>query len=46
MTLEGLDKAREDVKKLSSEAIEELNKLPGNNEFLEALIQLLISRKK
>lgn len=46
VTLEGLDKAREDVKKLSCEAIEELNKLPGNNEFLEALIQLLISRKK
>ena len=28
------------------EAIEELGKLPGNNEFLEQLIHVLINRQK
>ncbi len=46
VTLEGLDKAREYVQTLSEEAIGELNKLPGNNEFLEDLIHLLINRQK
>lgn len=46
VTLVGLDKAREAVKTLSDEAVGELNKLPGNNEFLENLIHLLINRQK
>lgn len=46
VTLEGLEKAKKDVEKISAEAIEELNKLPGNNEFLEQLIHLLVNRQK
>lgn len=46
VTLEGMDKARKDVEQLSFEAIQELNKLPGNNEFLEELIRLLTERQK
>ena len=39
VTLEGLEKAKKDVEQISTEAIEELNKLPGNNDFLEQLIR-------
>ena len=46
VTLEGLDKAKKDVEQISAEAIEELCKLPGNNEFLEQLIHVLINRQK
>ena len=46
VTLEGLEKVKQDVEKISAEAIEELNKLPGNNDFLEQLIHLLIHRQK
>ena len=46
VTLEGLDKAKKDVEQISTEAIEELNKLPGNNEFLEHLIRALVGRQK
>lgn len=46
VTLEGLEKAMKDVEQISAEAIEELNKLPGNNEFLEQLIQVLVKRRK
>ena len=46
VTLEGLDKAKKDVDQISAEAIEELGKLPGNNEFLEQLIHVLINRQK
>ena len=46
VTLEGLEKAKKEVDRLSKEAVEELDKLPGNNEFLENLIQLLAGRKK
>lgn len=46
VTLEGLLKAGEDVERISGEAVEELNKLPGNNEFLEQLILLLVHRQK
>ena len=45
VSLEGLDKAKKDVEEISAEAIEELNKLPGNNEFLEQLICLLMHRQ-
>lgn len=46
VTLEGLEKAMKDVEQISAEAIEELNKLPGNNEFLEQLIHVLVKRQK
>ena len=46
MTLEGLEKAKGDVKELSESAIKDLAELPGSNEFLEQLIRTLISRKK
>ena len=46
VTLEGLDKAKKDVEQISTEAIEELNKLPGNNDFLEQLIRALVGRQK
>ena len=46
MTIEGLEKAKKDVEILSAQAIEDLNKLPGNNEFLENLIRILIKRQK
>ena len=46
VTLDGLDKAKKDVEQISAEAIEELGKLPGNNEFLEQLIHVLINRQK
>ena len=46
VTLEGLEKAKKDVEALSVQAIEDLNKLPGNNEFLENLIRILIKRQK
>ena len=40
------EKAKKDVEQISTEAIEELNKLPGNNEFLEHLIRALVGRQK
>ena len=46
VTLEGLEKAKKDVEALSVQAIEDLNKLPGNNELLENLIRILIKRQK
>ena len=46
VTIEGLEKAKKDVEVLSAQAVEDLNKLPGNNEFLENLIRLLIKRQK
>ena len=46
VTLVGLDQAKKDVEALSVQAIEDLNKLPGNNEFLENLIRILIKRQK
>ena len=46
VTLEGIDKAQADVAKISAQAIERLHCLPGENPFLEELIQMLITRKK
>ena len=45
VTLEGIDKARRDVEKLSETALDILYSLPGKNEFLEELIRMLISRE-
>lgn len=46
VTLEGMEKAKTDVEQISAEALKDLDELPGNNEFLEQLIHLLINRQK
>lgn len=46
VTLEGLEKAKEDVKKRSEHAILTLQALPYENAFLEQLILMLVNRKK
>ena len=46
VTIEGLEKAKKDVEALSAAAISDLDKLPGNNEFLVGLIRLLVNREK
>jgi geranylgeranyl diphosphate synthase type II len=46
VTLVGLEKAREDVARLSKEAIEMLEELPTNSEFLREVILYLIHREK
>lgn len=46
VTLEGIEKAKEDVARISAEAIEILHSLPGENLFLEDLIRILITREK
>jgi len=46
VTLNGMDKAKEDVEKLSKEAIYLLDSFENKNEFLNQLIEELITRKK
>lgn len=46
VTLFGVEKAGEDVREISDEAIRILKELPGENPFLEGLIQMLITRTK
>ena len=46
VTLEGIEKSKHDVKKLSETAVDILYSLPGKNEFLEELIEMLVSREK
>lgn len=46
VAFEGLEKSKEDVKKLSELAMEDLQKLPYENPFLIELIKELIERKK
>lgn len=46
VTLEGIEKARADVAVISGEAIQCLNRLPGENPFLEDLIEMLVTREK
>lgn len=46
VTLNGLEKAQQDVEELSKEAIKLLRQLPGNYDFLEQLILMLINRQK
>ena len=46
VTLEGMEKAEAEVERLSDDALKLLAGLPGRNEFLEALIRLLIHREK
>ena len=45
VALEGLEKAKEDVKRYSESAIDRLKSLPGRNEFLYELIEELIDRR-
>ena len=46
VAFEGMEKSKEDVKKLSESAMEDLQKLPYENPFLIELIKELIERKK
>lgn len=46
VTIEGIDYARKEVKRVSAEAVHYLKTLPGENEFLEMMIQMLITREK
>ena len=46
VTLEGLEKAKQDVARISDDAVRILHELPGENEFLEALLHMLVSREK
>ena len=46
VTLEGIQKAQEDVTSLMQEAIDLLHTLPVKNEFLENLLVYLMSREK
>lgn len=46
VTLNGLDKSREDVRRLSEEALEGLRSFGSRNLFLEELVENLITREK
>ena len=46
VTLYGMEKAGQEVKRLSEEAVEELERLPGSHEFLHQLILMLVTRQK
>ena len=46
VSLYGLEQAVADVERRSSQALECLKTLPGNHEFLEHLIRLLVTREK
>lgn len=46
VTLEGLEKAKQDVEKISRRAIETLDSLDHQNPFLDDLITMLITREK
>jgi geranylgeranyl diphosphate synthase type II len=41
-----MTKAKQDVERISKEAVSVLLELPGKNEYLEGLIQMLINREK
>ncbi|MDD3251894.1 MAG: polyprenyl synthetase family protein [Lachnospiraceae bacterium] len=46
VTLHGVEQAHRDVEQVSQDAIACLRELPGENPFLEALIQMLVTREK
>ncbi len=46
VTFAGIEKSKEEVKRLTDEAIEELNSLPFKNEFLNELLNYLVYRDK
>ena len=45
VTLEGLEKARQDVAEISGKAVALLHQLPGENRFLEELVRMLVTRE-
>lgn len=45
VTLFGIEKAKQDVEEISEKAVGLLHTLPGNNPFLESLIQMLVTRE-
>ena len=45
VTLEGMEKAKEDVAEISRRAVAVLKELPGENPFLESLICMLVNRE-
>ncbi len=46
VTLEGMNKAKQDVEKISEEAVSCLHEISGKNQFLEELIRMLVNREK
>ena len=44
VTFAGIEKSKEEVKRLTDEAVEELNSLPFHNEFLSELLNYLVYR--
>ncbi len=46
VTIHGLEQSKRDVEEISHKAIELLKELPGENEFLIQLVQMLITREK
>ncbi|SDH78626.1 geranylgeranyl diphosphate synthase, type II [Pseudobutyrivibrio sp. 49] len=46
VTFAGIEKSKEEVKRLTDEALEELNSLPQKNEFLNELLKYLVYRDK
>lgn len=46
VTLEGMEQAKKAVERISEEAVACLQKLPGENGFLEELIRMLVYREK
>ena len=42
----GLEESKEEVKRLTNEALELLSEIDGKNEFLEEFLTFLINRKK
>lgn len=46
VSLNGLEASREEVRRLSGEAMEALRSFPARNEFLEQLVETLITREK
>lgn len=45
LSLEGMDKSKKDVEKLSEEAVDILKNVPMRNEFLEELVMSLVTRR-
>lgn len=46
VTLEGLEKAGQDVREISERALRQLKALPGEKEHLEGIIAMLVEREK
>ena len=46
VSIYGMTKAKQDVERISEEAVSVLHELPGKNEFLEELIRMLVNREK